>query len=264
MYEDGVAVAERAAEWERFDRDLTAEAKDLLCEMAEAEASVPRDRRQKFFFLQHMNGALLLHPGMDQDRNVIDEDVDLLAHYGLLLPSFTSKGKPMYAIAPIGRQYYEHLRSDEDQRIERIEEVTLRHLETDGFGKRHPAAYTAWKKADDLAWSEDAEDRQSEVGHNCRDALVAFVTGLVERHKPDDVEKDPEKFLNRLGAVFAKREISKDVSEALGGLWRYVTVLTMRQDHKERQKPGGLTVEDGRRVVFLTAMALVEADRFLR
>lgn len=46
MFEDDVAVAERAAEWERFDQDLGPEAKKVLCEMVEAARSV--DERRKF------------------------------------------------------------------------------------------------------------------------------------------------------------------------------------------------------------------------
>jgi hypothetical protein len=261
MFEDDVAVAERAAEWERFDQDLGQEAKNVLCEMVEAAGSV--DGRRKFMLVKHSMGAELLHPGLPNDHSVVDEDLEILAHYGLLLTSFGSKGSSLYSITPIGKRYYDHLRSDEPQRVARIEEETKRYLATDGFGQRHPRAYACWKKADDLLWAADAKDRQSEIGHNCRDAVVAFATGLVERFQPEGVEEDPAKFLDRMRAVFESSSTSKDLGRALGAFWQYLAPLIMRQVHKERQQ-GGLTVEDGKRVVFLSLMAMVEADRLLR
>lgn len=268
MYEDVAGptsmMAGREREWERFDRDLELEVRYLLCEMVEADASIPREQRRKFMLVTDMNGACLLHPGLANDHSVVVQDVELLAHYGLLFVTFGRRGTRLFAISPLGRRYYEHLRSDEGQRVAWIEEVTLRHFRTDDFRNRYGAAYESWRRADDLAWSEDAEGRQSEIGHNCRDALVGFVNALVEKHQPEGVEENPEKFLNRLSSVLVDRDVSETVRQALKAYWKYVAALTMRQDHRDRREGAGLLPVDGRRVVFHTALAMFEVDRASR
>ena len=251
-------------QWAQLDEDLEQEVKDLFCVMMEAELSIPRGQRQKFFMKMHMNGVYLGHPGLSTNLTVITDDLEMLAHFGLLSHTPLGGGAQHFMIMPMGRRYYEHLRSDESQRVQRIEDVTSRYIRSPNLSKRYSAAFECWSRADDLVWSDEAESRQSEIGHNCRDALVAFVNVLVETYKPEDADPDPDKFINRLAAVFAKKGISGPVSDALGTLWKYVAALSMRQDHKARREGGGLVLEDGRRVVFLTALAMFEVDRLLR
>ena len=149
-------------------------------------------------------------------------------------------------------------------------ETTLRELfTTEGFPQRYPTAYQKWTEAETALWKSDSEQYLTIIGHLCREAMQHFITGLVTRYRPPDVNPDPDKTRDRLGAVLtvAKPALSDSVSGFLDELWNYwyaVERLYQRQEHGAQKGNEPLGWDDARRVVFHTLMTMVEIDNALQ
>jgi len=92
---------------------------------------------------------------------------------------------------------------------------------------------------------------------------------LVERHQPPAVKTNKAKTLDRLSAVVALRrpqlgKTRSDLLDALFCYWRVVGDLIQRQEHAGQREGEPLSWEDGRRVVFQTAVVMFEIAGELR
>ena len=63
----------------------------------------------------------------------------------------------------------------------RIERSIEAYVEEDEFRSRYPGAYEKWRDARDL-YTVDPERHATRIGHDCREAMIAFAGELAERH----------------------------------------------------------------------------------
>ncbi len=143
-----------------------------------------------------------------------------------------------------------------------------RYLDSDHFRTRYPEAYARWQQASALLWGEDSAQELSTIGHKCREAMQEFATALLDLHGVRDANPDKAKTRDRFSAVVNSRRADLGASksellDALFGLWRASENLIRRQEHAGQRERDPLTPEDGRRVVFQTAVVMFEADRTL-
>jgi hypothetical protein len=246
---------------------LEKEQEDLLIALVEAARGQPRDRREKFFVILSSEGTHIL--GLRDYPNAYKGDVEILGNEGLLNTSYTSKGTLTFDVTPLGFRYYEYLMKSRGEATGRIEENIFRYLDTSGFEKRHPDAFAKWHQAQELLWSSDSPTQHTAIGHHCREAMQFFATALVDAIKPQAVDQDITKTRNRLKAVIeqAKPGMSDKIAVLLDSLvdyWNALIGLSMRQEHGAQKEGEVLTWEDSRRLVFHTAIVMVEIDRTLK
>ena len=133
---------------------------------------------------------------------------------------------------------------------------------SEAFERAYPGAFKPWAAAEALLFGEDPESQLGKIGFNLRDATQAFTSALVEEYPPGTPEPTVTQVTKRLKAVIdtyrprlGKRR-SKSL-DAMVNLWDADVDLIQRQTHaNEKDKP--LTINDGRRVVFLTMFLMVE------
>jgi hypothetical protein len=106
----------------------------------------------------------------------------------------------------------------------------------------------------------------TDIGHACREAIQRFISDLVTKHEPQDVESDPQTTIPRLKGVLRRADVSSTVAvlaEALLSYFGAVSDLVQRQEHGGQREGQALKWEDARRVVFQTLLVMYELDREL-
>lgn len=248
---------------------LEPEQKELFCVMVDAARSVPRQEREKFMAVKTNQGVYLLHRGLrNVDVRPFEGDLEALADAGLLRTSYGGKGTPSYDITPVGYRYYEHLKMQSEEPVERIEAHTRSFLDTVRFRRDYQHAYNKWAEAERILWAPDAEGRLTEIGHICREAIQRFSDVLVERYGPEEPVATKAQTKNKLRAVVdaQRKDLSKAALvavEALVDYWNAVSDLVQRQEHGALKEGEPLVWTDARRVVFLTALVMLEIDQLL-
>src|SRR3989442_712390 len=193
---------------------LEPEQKTTLSILVEAARNTPREKRQKFLFVRTMDGSILMHPGLIQERrDIYYGDIEQLAAVGFLNLSHTPSGFPQFDVTPKGFEYYEWMKQQNGQPVQNIETEIRNHLDADGFRRHYPAAYQKWAEAEAKLWSSDSEQKSTTIGHLCREALQEFAKALVAKYQPPNVEKDVQKTVARLKAVIGKQ--SGQMSDAV-------------------------------------------------
>ena len=214
---------EQSSEMTIFDSILLEiEQRELLVALVEASRNVTRQDRQKFFAVDYMGGSDIIHPGLpDGEIPAYLGDLDVLANENLVSISYGSKGTPNFDVTPKGFKYYEQLKEQEGQPIQRVETTMKSYLASHVFKTKYSTAYQKWFDAEELLWASDSENQLTTIGHNCREVMQEFATALVNLHKPDDVEKDVSKTVRRIMAVLKKQadklgdtEKSRDIIES--------------------------------------------------
>jgi hypothetical protein len=160
--------------------------------------------------------------------------------------------------------------------FERIEDYLRAYLEDERFRSTHPLACGRWVVAWEMLWCADSRAKVTAVGQRARDALQAFATSLLERctplamdpHWPDllaDGSRRPDPLDGLTSVTDAYREqLGEQRSELLRGLlenWRALVESLSRHEDGSQPPAERLRWEDGRRVVLLTALVMVEIDR---
>lgn len=89
--------------------------------------------------------------------------------------------------------------------------------------------------------------------------MQEFATALVDKFRPSDVASDKAHVVARIKAVLEEKKkrlgsTGKQFLDALVAYWGAVSDLVQRQEHGAQKEGSSLTWEDGRRVVFQTAM----------
>jgi hypothetical protein len=201
---------------------------------------------------------------------VISEDILTLQNAGLIeVSKYHSKGGGFnFFIPPHGLQYYEDLKRRSGEPASQIEDEVHKYLDAERFRSAYPVAYSRWKAAADLLWAADSERELSTIGHKCREAIQEFATALVEKYQPPDVNLDKAMTRERLSAVIDTRRAGLGMArsgllDALFGYWRAAGNLVQRQEHAGQREGEPLVWEDGRRVVFQTAILMFEIDKSL-
>lgn len=248
---------------------LEPEQEQLLLKIVEAARSVPRAERTKFICMQTFAGSFLSHPGLSaSETQVYRGDIEALGRADLLAVGSGSSGSLNFDITPLGFRYYEFLRKEIRKPVERIGAIIRDHLDAQTFAQRYPEAYARWRSAEELLWSADTEEQYTTIGHLCREAVQSFATALVERFEPPGATTDVKRTVARLRAVLDVKaaQLPSTVSpflEALLAYWGTVNDLIQRQEHGAQKEGEPLVWEDGRRVVFQTAVVMFEIDKAL-
>ncbi len=242
---------------------------ELLSSIVEAARNVPREERRKFFVAQTTGRDSLVHPGIKNGENrIYFGDVEELGRQGLLAIGFGSTGTPNLDVTAFGFRYYEHLKRKKGEAVERVETTMRDYLNVPEFRAKYPEAFAKSSSAEDLLWRTDTQQQLTTIGHLCREALQGFVTTLVERYQPPDVNTDKTKTVARLKTVlgFNAAQLGmtkKDLLEALLAYWGTVSDLIQRQEHGAYKEGEQLVWEDARRVVFQTMIIMFEIDKTL-
>jgi hypothetical protein len=136
------------------------------------------------------------------------------------------------------------------------------------FHAEFPGAHEKWCQAEHEMWAAERGGSLSAVGHHCREAMQEFASALVTKFQPADVDQDLQHVVNRVGAVLVActgtlGETEKLVLDTMMEYWRALSDLVQRQEHGAQRDKGALVWEDGRRLVFLTGVAMHEIARSL-
>lgn len=248
---------------------LEPEQEELLSSIVEAVRNTPREERQKFLVIQTNRGDFLHHPSMKKGENrIYYGDVEELGRQELLAIGFSSGGTPNFDVTSLGFRYYEHLKRGKGESAQRVETTIREYLNSPEFRARYHEAFAKWSSAEDLLWQTDTHQQLTTIGHLCREALQGFITTLVERYQPPDVNTDKTKTVARLKTVFGFNSAQlgttkKDFLEALLAYWGTVNDLIQRQEHGAYKDGEQLVWEDARRVVFQTMIIMFEIDKTL-
>lgn len=246
---------------------LEPEQKELLTTLVEAVRNVKR--REKFLVLETNENTWLRHAGLSGGHlEVYDGDLEILRNAGLIALSYSMRGFGPFDITPLGFRYYEYLKQQLGHPVQQVETSVRNFLEADTFQKKYPLALQKWSEAARLLWAADSERQLTTIGHLCREAIQEFASALVERHQPPEVSDDKAKTIARIKAVLVLQgdkmgTTVKPFLEALLNYWTATNSLIQRQEHGGQKEGSPLVWEDGRRVVFNTAMVMFEIDRSL-
>jgi hypothetical protein len=247
---------------------LEPEQAELFGRLVEAVRSRPRPERDEFVILRTSGPDFVDGNGIRIE--VLYSDLMTFANEGLIeITQHHSVGTGFnFYIPPFGFEFYEQLKRQTGTPVEQVETTSLHYLEQAEFQKRHPRSYALWREAADLLWGADSDRELSTIGHKCREAVQAFTTELIEKHGISDAEPDITKTRDRLSAVFTARHPAigqrhRDLLDNLFAYWVAACDLIQRQEHASQKEGEELRWEDGRRVVFHTAIVMFEIDRTL-
>lgn len=246
--------------------------KELLSVIVEAARNIPRDKRRPFFISSYQQqGDILQNSSLPNfEREVYMGDIEQLARKGLIHLSYPDSGRtPNLDVAPEGFAYYEWMKQSVDQPIQGIETEIKDYLDADHFQQRYPIGYQKWTDAVSILWDSDSEHQLTTIGHLCREAMQEFATTLVENFSPPEVDKDKTRStVAQIRAVLEQQanqlgQTERPFLDALLAYWGTVSDLVQRQEHGGQKEGEPLVWEDGRRVVFQTAIVMFEIDRAL-
>jgi hypothetical protein len=248
---------------------LDQEQEDLLKVLVEASRNVPRDQREAFHLLTDGDGSSILHPGLPgRQIRVHDGDVHLLEAQGLLLVTHIGRFDRSFVVTPQGASLYEELQRRSGAPTQQVEETLMRYLDSDAFQRSYPEAHHKWAEAAELLSRSDSQQQLTMIGHRCREAMQEFAAALVDRHHPPGVDDDRAHDVARIRAVLEQNRprlgtTAAPFLDALLAYWGTVSDLVQRQEHGAQKEGRPLVWEDGRRVVFQTAVVMFEVDRSL-
>lgn len=250
---------------------LENEQKQLLTALVEATRNVPSDQRKPFIFTKNLGGSEVQHPGLAGDENlkVYEGDMESLAREGLLSLLRKDRSLWMFDVSPHGFEYYEQMKQSVAQPLQGVENAIRNHLVAERFQQTYSVAYQKWADAEKMLWTSDSERQYTTIGHLCREALQEFATVLAERYQIAGVNNlDKAHTVKRIRAVLDLKkeqlgETEKKFLDALLPFWGTVSDLVQRQEHGGQREGLPLVWEDGRRVVFQTAVVMFEIDSSL-
>ncbi len=173
-----------------------------------------------------------------------------------------------FSISPYGFQIYEDLKLHAGKPTAQIEEDVRSYLDSEEFARKYATASQLWRDAAELLWQANSTRNFSLIGHKCREAIQEFVTRLLERLSITDANSHKAMTRARFSAVLDARrealgEARSELLDALFNYWRAAGDVIQRQEHAGQREGEPLVWEDGRRVVFQTAILMYEVDRTL-
>lgn len=247
---------------------FTDEQVSLLYDVVEAS----RRSREQFYMLRCSGGEWLQHPGFVGGRRDFEYgDAVILQDLGWLTTThYGNHGEFHFVVSPFGLDAYEEMHAAEGSASEAVENDTRRWLDAEGFQRRHPSAHAAWLCASDLLWAKNAEDRVSDIGHHCREAIQDFAESLLANMKLAPDESDKAKTKNRLAQALTHAngigkfgDATMGMLNAMSDYWDALSALVMRQEHGGTKEGEALGWDDARALVFHTLVVMTEFDRVL-
>ncbi len=245
---------------------LEQEQQDLLVAAAEAARAVSQDMRQPFFFIQTFGGSDLHHPGLPGGSvPAYEGDIQALARAGLIAFLPGSRGLERFDVTPLGFNYYQHLKKQIIEPIERMENVLTGYINANRFQQTYTIAYQKWCDAEQLLWVADSNQQLTTIGHLCREAMQEFAATLVGKYRLQEAYPDKSKIVARIRAVAETLGVKtgdtlKSLLDGLITYWGTTVDLVQRQEHGSQRDGGELVWSDGRRVVLYTALVMFEID----
>jgi len=251
---------------------LESEQEELLSSLVEAHRKVPRDQRHPFQMItsDQSYSAEISHAGLpDRKISAYEGDIRVLLNKRLLTISGELLGVVYnFDIAPEGFTYYRQMKQRNSEPLQRVEMGLRSYLEADNFQRKYSLAYQKWRDAESLLWGSDSTHQFTTIGHLCREATQEFAAALVDQFQPPNIEANKTKTVARIKSVLKLCEGSLGNTEqpflnALLVYWGTVSDLIQRQEHGGHKEGQPLMWEDGRRVVFQTAVLMLEVDSSL-
>ncbi|MBD2033627.1 hypothetical protein H6F76_00925 [Leptolyngbya sp. FACHB-321] len=250
---------------------LEPEQEELLVLLVEAGRNVPQNKRESFWAMESGNDTVISHPGFARPPiKTYKSNVPFLLTEELLTLSQprTGKGKFEFEITPKGFKYYEYLKQRITQPLHRVETEVRSYFSTSQFQEKHPKAYKKWLDAEEMLWKSDSEQQLTVIGHLCREAMQEFADSIIRQYQLSESSVDKAKTVIRIRRVLNLKKESlgqteKPFLDALLPYWGTVSDLIQRQEHGAQKEGKPLVWEDGRRVVFQTAIVMFEIDRAL-
>jgi hypothetical protein len=246
---------------------LDGEILDLLTTLADSALRVPRAERQFHVSrpLSPDGAAKVLGAGLNM--RAAPQDLKTLADEGLIQTSrHNPVGNYQCHITPLGFSVVEGLRLRGEPQ-EMTEQEAERYVDASEFRAAYPEAHTKLRAARDLM-AADAVANATTIGHDCREAMMAFASALAQQH---DVARDarPEQTVDRIRAVIDLRRspLGSKTAAFLDGLivfWGTVVDLAQRQQHGFSKQGEPLDADDARRAVFYTGVVMYEISRSVR
>lgn len=252
--------------------DLETHQLELLTRLVTAQRSTPPAERHLFLIAHTMSdrpGVELFHPAISHDApRVFEGDVHTLERMGVVA-FIDVNGHEGFYVTNAGFKIHDRLMMGRGESHQRVQAVIREYLESSDFRARHPRAFDRWREAEGLLWNDNADNSATTIGHLSREAMQEFVTSLVDRFRPDNVEPDKAKTVSRLRTVLqtmrgALDERTSAVLDALVVYYGALSDLVQRQEHGGQKEGVPLTWQDSRRVVFQLAVVMFEVDSALR
>lgn len=248
---------------------LEKEQEDLLSSLVEAARTTPRENRSDFIAVRTMKDPSIRHTGLPGGKKVIYwGDLNILDQEGLLAISDRKPGILIFDIGPRGFEYYNWMKNRDDQPIKTVDNEIIKYLDEGNFKQMYPDAYEKWRDSASRLWSSESTEQLTVIGHLCRESMQEFVTALVELYAPEDVDPDLAHTKNRLKNVLKINiarlgDTERKFLDALIQYWDALNEIVQRQEHGNQKLGSQLLWEDGRRLVFQTAVVMFEIDRSL-
>jgi len=249
---------------------LEEEQKQLLELLVEASRNVKRENRQEFIIIEIAGSRSKVdHPGLPIGGvEAYMGDIKILAREGLIALSYVQRGVHSFDVISSGFKYYEDMKLSQNQPVQRVENAVKQFLNANNFRRKYSKVYLNWARAETLLWSSDSQSQLTTIGYLCHEALQDFAAILVKKHRPPNVDTDKANTVARIRAVLNQRcdQLGRTESpflEALLVYWGTVSDLVQRQKHGGKKEGEPLIWEDGRRVVFQTAILIMEIDSAL-
>jgi hypothetical protein len=153
--------------------------------------------------------------------------------------------------------------------FERIEDYLGAYLGDERFKSRYPHAQERWSQTWATLWQADSREKLIAVAAEAREVMWEFACALGERNAAAEGSPDATEMVERLSELVEMRRPELGDSrcrllQALFGYWQALNEVV--QSHRAlgaQRVRERLTWEDGRRLVVLTALVMVEVDRSL-
>lgn len=203
----------------------------------------------------------------DPELPISLNDIEELARVGLIRLRPMSDHVWTVHVTAMGLDYSRRRAIDAGDAGAQMEAQTRRVLGTEGFRRRHQAAWKAWTQAMEALWQSETPADFDGVGSHCRTAMQQFAGSLIAIHGVTGADPDVARTKNRLTAAVDSRRIrlgetASDLLDAMVAYWAALNEA-MQQLHKASHATRPLTHEHARRVVFHTGFVMVEIDSAL-
>lgn len=247
---------------------LEPEQEELLTALVEASRGRPRDERT-FNLWSLDQGDFIGGVGAEGHLPALPDDVETLQQLGLV--KITNRGKRgslSFYVTAAALEHDEALKRHAGGSINQVAQEMQSLLDGKKFRSVYSLALERWGEAVDLLWGADAQRELTTVGHKSREAMQAFAAALVERHELGEPPSNAAQTVARIKAVLnvyrpRVSDTHAALLDALLAYWGTASDLVQRQTHGAEREAEALTWEDGWRVVFQTAVVMIELHRAL-
>jgi hypothetical protein len=241
----------------------------LLCQIVEAHRNVSPSKRSDFLVIHDMSSDSMLHPGFNNGwTDVVIVYLRILDNSGLIkiYDSNDPNAEFSFTLTSSGFQYYEFIKNESVNPIERTEKEILSFINIPSYEQRYQKAFFKWNEAEKLLWITNNEINLSTVGHLCREAMQEFLEVLVKRRGLENQCPQKDKTKNRVQVLIKnKKSTSSDtiikLLEKLYEFWDMLNELIQRQEHYGLKERETIVLDDAKRVVIYTVIMMNELDK---